>query len=479
MKKPSVSIRFKLFAQVGAILVLAILAFLALNFWYLGDVYIDTEKSNMVALADEISGIDPKREDFSAMLAQYESDSGIIINIYSSDGEFVYESSVKFMNNAGRISVEERQENSDGSYFEIRQAKRTEKQYIVYYRPFENGNEIEMFSRKDVIDENVRTAMTFMGYTAIIAVVVALVVIFLYSGRFTKPLIKMSAVTKHMARLDFSQKVNTRQNDEIGRLGNSINELSDSLNDALQDLNEKNKRLLDEVEQEKKLDGIRKSFVSNVSHELKTPIAIIQGYAEGLKLMTPEEDSQAGEYCDVIMKETEKMNELVLQLLELSSLEAGGNQLNEERFNISEFVDGYFKGMKIVLEEKQIKTELDVLPDYIGFGDRMKLNMVLNNYVSNAISHISGDRIIRVSAEDRGEFVRLFVFNTGEHIKDDDIDNIWQSFYRADKSRSRKQGRFGLGLSIVSAICNLHSTEYGVENVEGGVRFFFDIKKAD
>lgn len=479
MKKPSVSIRFKLFAQVGAILVLAILAFLALNFWYLGDVYIDTEKNNMIALAEDVALIDTSREDYSAMLGQYESDSGIIINVYDSDGEFVYESSVTFMNNAGRISVEERQENNDGSYFEIRQTKKNNKQYIVYYKPLENGNEIEMFSRKDVIDENVKTAMTFMGYTAIIAVVVALVVIFIYSGRFTKPLIKMSEVTKHMAKLDFSQKVNTKQNDEIGKLGKSINNLSDSLNDALVDLNEKNKRLLDEVEQEKKLDRIRKSFVSNVSHELKTPISIIQGYAEGLKLMTPEDDSAAGEYCDVIMKETEKMNELVLQLLELSSLESGGNQLNEESFNINGFVDGYFTGMKIVLDEKQISSQVDIDETLTGYGDKMKLNMVLNNYVSNAIAHISGERIIKVSAEDRGEYIRLFVFNTGEHIKDDDINNIWQSFYRADKSRSRKQGRFGLGLSIVSAICNLHGTEYGVENVEDGVRFFFEIKKAD
>ncbi len=479
MKKPSVSIRFKLFAQVGAILILAILAFLALNFWYLGDVYIDTEKNNMKDLADEVALIDPSREDYNAMLGQYESDSGIIINVYSPDGEFIYKSSITFMNNAGRISVEGREENSDGSYFEIQQSEKNNKQYIVYYKPLENGNEIEMFGRKDIIDENVSTAMTFMGYTAIIAVIVALAVIFVYSGRFTKPLIKMSEVTKRMAKLDFSQKVNAKQNDEIGKLGKSINNLSHSLNDALVDLNEKNKRLLDEVEQEKKLDSIRKSFVSNVSHELKTPIAIIQGYAEGLKLMTPEESSAAGEYCDVIMNETEKMNELVLQLLELSSLEAGGNQLNEERFNIKEFAESYFKGIKIVLEEKQITYSVDVDEKIEGVGDKIKLNMVLNNYVSNAVSHIDGERKISVSGEDRGEFLRLYVFNTGEHIKDDDINNIWQSFYRADKSRSRKQGRFGLGLSIVSAICNLHSTEYGVENVENGVRFFFDIRKAD
>ena len=479
MKKPSVSIRFKLFAQVGAILTLAILAFLALNYWYLGDVYIENAKKNMVEIAESISAVSPEREDFSSILNQYENDNRILINVYSADGEFDYKSSIVFTNYSGRIQVEQRQENADGSHFEIQKSKNNT-QYIVYYKPLENGGEIEMFCQKDIIDENVRVALNTMGFTAVIAVVVALLIIFIYSGRFTKPLIKMSEITKRMAKLDFSQKVRTKQNDEIGKLGASINDLSDSLNAALVDLNEKNKRLLDEVEQEKKLDRIRKSFVSNVSHELKTPISIIQGYAEGLKVMDNENgDGSASEYCDIIMRETEKMNELVLQLLELSSLESGGNQLNTENFNVSDFVSGYFKGVQIVLEEKKISHEVDVNPDFVGQGDKVKLNMVLNNYVSNAISHIDGERIIKVSAEDMGETYRIYVFNTGEHIKSEDIDNIWQSFYRADKSRSRSQGRFGLGLSIVSAICNLHETDFGVENVENGVRFYFDIKKAD
>ncbi|MCR4563392.1 MAG: HAMP domain-containing histidine kinase [Clostridiales bacterium] len=479
MKKPSVSIRIKLFAQVGAILILAIFAFLALNYWYLGDVYIENEKKSMIDIAERISDFDVSREDFSSIINQYENDGRILINVYDKNGEFEYKSSLVFTNYSGRIEIVEKQENNDGSHFEIQQSKKNNTQYIVYYKPLDNGGEIEMFSRKDIIDKNVKVALNTMGVTAVIAVVVALLIIFIYSGRFTRPLIKMSEITNRMAKLDFSQKVKTKQNDEIGKLGGSINNLSDSLNDALVDLNEKNKRLLDEVEQEKKLDRIRKSFISNVSHELKTPISIIQGYAEGLKLMNEGDGSSSAEYCDIIMHETEKMNELVLQLLELSSLESGGNQLNTEPFVLSEFVNNYFKGIKIVLDEKQIKHETDVNPDFVGQGDKIKLNMVLNNYVSNAISHIDGERLIKVSAEDMGETYRVYVFNTGEHIRNEDIDNIWQSFYRADKSRSRSQGRFGLGLSIVSAICNLHETEYGVENVENGVRFYFDIKKAD
>ena len=212
---------------------------------------------------------------------------------------------------------------------------------------------------------------------------------------------------------------------------------------------------------------------------MKTPISIIQGYSEGLKLMLSEENESVNEYCDIIMNETVKMNELVLQLLELSTLESGGNQLNEETFSISEFVGAYYKGVKIVMEEKGITFITDVDESFVGTGDKIKLNMVLNNYVSNAVSHIGGERIISVTAKDCGEYVRLYVFNTGEHIRDEDIENIWQSFYRADKSRSRKEGRFGLGLSIVSAICNLHSVAFGVENVENGVRFYFDIKKVN
>jgi len=477
MKKPSVSIRFKLFAQVGAILILAIFAFLALNYWYLGDIYIDNEKRNMADMADEISKIDSSLSDYSGRIRQFESKSGIQINVYSAQGDFAYESSLVFSGISGKITVQSREKDTDGGVFEILQTDENDIQYIVYRKELPSGGEIEMFSRKSVIDENVKVALNFMGFTSIVAVVIALFVIFFYSGRFTKPLIKMSEVTEKMSRLDFSKKVKAKRNDEIGRLGKSINNLSDSLNEALVDLNEKNRRLLDEVEQEKKLDSIRKSFVSNVSHELKTPISIIQGYAEGLKLMVGDEDKNAGEYCDVIVNETAKMNELVLQLLELSSLESGGNQVRGENINISDFVNEYIGSVKIVLDEKQIDCITDINSDFVGFGDRIKYNMVLNNYVSNAVSHIAGERIIKISAEENGDFIRIFVFNTGEHIRQEDIENIWQSFYRADKSRSRKEGRFGLGLSIVSAICNLHETGYGVENVENGVRFFFDIKK--
>ena len=205
MKKKSVSIRFKLFAQVGAILLLAILAFLAINYWYLGDIYISNEMKNMSDLARKIEALDINSEGYANAVGAYENESGIMINVYSREGDRLYQSAVVFTGTSGRLSVQSRKEEADGGYFEIQQAQNSDIQYIVYFKPMENGNEVEMFSRKSIIDENTNIALAFMGYTSIIAVAVALFVIFIYSGRFTRPLIKMSEVTRKMAKQDFSQ----------------------------------------------------------------------------------------------------------------------------------------------------------------------------------------------------------------------------------------------------------------------------------
>ncbi|MEG1846674.1 MAG: HAMP domain-containing sensor histidine kinase, partial [Oscillospiraceae bacterium] len=277
---------------------------------------------------------------------------------------------------------------------------------------------------------------------------------------------------------DFSKKCASHKNDEIGVLSDSINNLSDSLCATLVDLKDKNAKLKLDIEKEQNLEKIRKDFISNVSHELKTPISIISGYAEGAKLMIEGNDVDGAEsYCDIIMSETNKMNALVLQLLELSTLEDGSIKINKEAFNLCEMVNDYANSNAIKFAENDITFKNEVQKNAVCIGDSVKIFMVLNNYISNAISHIGGRREIIVSAEDLGENYRLFVFNTGENIENDDIEKIWNSFYRADKSHKRDKGRFGLGLSIVSAIGKLHNKDFGVLNLEDGVKFWYDIEK--
>lgn len=214
---------------------------------------------------------------------------------------------------------------------------------------------------------------------------------------------------------------------------------------------------------------------------MKTPISIIQGYSEGAKLMLDSGDTKgASEYCEIITDETHKMNMLVLQLLELSMYESGNVKLSMDKIDIRAAAEEYGEENRLKFESKGIKFINDIPSDCFGLGDSVKIRMVFNNYISNACSHVSGDNIIRVykgQSPNEGS-IRICVYNSGSHIDSDDMDKIWISFYRADKSHSRAEGRFGLGLSIVGAIQKLHGEKYGAENTDDGVVFWFDIKKA-
>lgn len=481
-KKRFISIRSRLFLQVGAIILIAVTALLALNRWYLPNIYILNKQRNMKSVAEQIDKLDYKSETYFSQISAFEKENDITIDIYFSDGTPLYYGDSVTGITGGKVEIVKKTDNTDGSFFEIQQNEKSGTQFIVFGRSLSFGGEIELYSKKSTIDSYADTASGLMVYTSIFALLGALVVIYIYSRRFTRPLIEMSRVTGNMANMDFTNKCTVDKNDEIGRLSESINHLSDSLNKTLGDLNEKNKKLQNDIEKEQNLDRIRKDFISNVSHELKTPISIIQGYSEGAKLMVQSGDKDgAAKYCDVITAETEKMNDLVLQLLELSMYESGNVILNESRIDLYSAVSDYADENKLMFAERGITFINDVPKDYFGIGDSIKIQMIINNYISNACSHADAQKLIKVTAgisPQSSESYRIYVFNTGKEIAEEDIDKVWISFYRADKSHSRSEGRFGLGLSIVSAIEKLHNQSYGVENKDGGVEFWFDIKRA-
>lgn len=305
-------------------------------------------------------------------------------------------------------------------------------------------------------------------------------ILIFYLRRFSKPIDNMCEITGRMAKLDFSKKCPPTKLIEMTQLSQSINTLSDALDGALTDLSEKNAKLLKDIENERTIDNLRQTFISGISHELKTPIAIIQGYAEGAKMFYEAGNGKAAsEYCDVISEETVRMNNMIMRLLEITKYSSGACEPVREDFCIRDMVENWYEKNSALFEEKGITAVNEIDPAFTGNGDSIILYSVINNYLSNAVSHTDGDRKIICRAEDCGENYRVYVFNTGSHIEEKHIDKIWDSFYRADKALSRSQGRFGLGLAIVASIQKLHNQRYGVQNVPGGVEFWFDIEKAE
>ena len=223
---------------------------------------------------------------------------------------------------------------------------------------------------------------------------------------------------------------------------------------------------------------MRKQFISDVSHELKTPIALIQGYAEGLVENVNSDEESRKFYADVILDETNKMDSLVKQLLELMKLEYGKREFHDNQFDLVELIEGVIQNCHVMIEEKKIQVVFNQKePIYVN-ADSFYIEQIVTNYFTNAIKHteeINGKKIIEIKIEIREDKARVLVFNTGEKIAEEEQDRIWGRFYKVDSSRNRENGGSGIGLSLVKAIQNNYKNAYGVQNKENGVEFYFDI----
>lgn len=483
------SIRFQLFLRVSIIILICVFALLIANSQLLPHYYEYTERNSLAHAIEDVKELDQSNSEFNNNVANIERQYNVSVEIYSANGRLIYPSWTNlpngiqsisdfieyFSNYQRNVTVIEEKDEGEGVVSQIQQDVNTGVQYLSYEAVLNDNTFVQAFTPRSTIELNASIADSLVWRVATVVLILAFILVFWYSRRITNPIVDMNSVTKRMANMDFSRKCKVTRKDELGELGKSINQLSDTLDHTLQDLKEKNERLKNDIEWERRQEQVRKEFISNVSHELKTPIAIIQGYAEGLEIGVADNPESVSEYCKVIMDETARMNDIVVELLELSKYEQGAYPLHSERFNIHDFVDEMLSSMKILFEDKKITAENRVDEELFGYGDVTKLEMVLSNYLGNAISHIKEPYQIIISSEQSEHCVRVYVFNSGSSIAEEDVDKIWNSFYRADKSHNRAQNRYGLGLSIVRAIQNLHQMKYGVENVEGGVRFWFDI----
>ena len=334
------------------------------------------------------------------------------------------------------------------------------------------------FSSLQPVNEAVQVIKEFYLYFYVGALITILLLSLIYSNMIAKPLIKITKTASKMAKLNFTEKCVVKSDDEIGALAASLNLLSENLNEALTSLKDANTQLEKDIEKEKKLTEMRKDFVASVSHELKTPITLIEGYTLALN-----DDVLEGEekqyFINVIMDESKKMNNLVSDMLNLSQLESGNFKLVKEDFFLDELIKPVTKKFSSLLNEKNIKLELNLIQNIQVIADWNRIEQVLTNYMTNAIRHTNYDGCISVEMINSEDTIYVGVENSGTNIDATEIIKIWDNFYKIDKSRTRKLGGTGLGLSIVKNIILLHGGSYGVENTETGVKFYFILKKSN
>ena len=319
---------------------------------------------------------------------------------------------------------------------------------------------------------------------SLIAIFIGSIIIYFTSSRITEPIKELANLSKKMSNLDFDSKYKGNRIDEIGILGNSMNEMNKKLENTIKDLKNANIKLQSDIEQKEKLDTMRKEFVANVSHELKTPIALIQGYTEGLEQGMAKTDEDKAYYLNVIKDEASKMNKMVRELLELSLLEKEVDDLDVRRVNLKELVCQVVGAHELDIEQKKLNIDINIDDNIVVWADEFKLEEVVRNYFTNAMNHIDDNKIINMYVEKISENkIRFFVYNSGEQLSDENLIKIWDKFYKTDKARTRAYGGTGLGLSIVKIIADKHKTECGAINVDEdstkgikkGIKFYYDL----
>ena len=491
------SLRFEISAVFISIMVGTFLMCLVVNLFFMEKFYIQNKREAIIAayrsISQAVSNGDITSDEFDVEISHICERYNIEMIVLDADSKTVKTSSsnaellakvlwdnmINSASGAGGISDKTIIDYGDDYTLQITVDKGTGRQYLEMWGIVGNGNLILVRTTMESIKDNVSISNTFMVYVALIAIVVGSVLILYICKKVTDPIKKLYLISNDMKKLNFEAKYvpENEYKNEIDVLGQNMNELSETLETSIKELKNANIALKRDIARKEEIDVMRKEFLSNVSHELKTPIALIQGYAEGLKEGINDDEESRDFYCEVIMDEASKMNIMVKKLLTLNQLEFGNDSANMERFDIVDMVSNYLKSASMLAKQKDVTVKFGEYPPIFVWGDEFKIEEVLQNYYSNAINHIAGEKVIEVKiATTEDNHVRVSVFNTGEPIPQDSIGHIWEKFYKVDKARTREYGGSGVGLSIVKAIMEGMHQKYGVINYDNGVEFYFELE---
>ena len=482
------SIKWQVTAVFAGLLIVLILALMMINLRFLEPYYINNKKVAFIEMYQELNTAvedgSIENEDVSTELAHLAEENNISFLVSDQTLEKVFTNVqnpellrnqlVGYLLNQAQKQGKVLEKTND---YEISQSfdPWNQKEYIDMWGHIGNDNQFLLRSPVEGSRESAEISNRFLVYIGSVLGILALVLVWYFSKRMTKPLLELTALSDRMANLDFEAKYNSGGKNEIGELGANFNRMSEKLESTISELKKANNSLKHDIEQKEKIEQMRTEFLGNVSHELKTPIALIQGYAEGLKEGVSDDPDSRQFYCDVIMDEAAKMNQMVKNLLTLNQLEFGDEDIVFERFDITELIRGILQSMEILAQQAEAQVIFGLREPVYVWADEFKVEQVLRNYISNAFHHVDGEKVVEVKVMKGPDKARVSVFNTGQPIPEEDLAHIWDKFYKVDKAHTREYGGNGIGLSIVKAIMESFHQEYGVNNYDNGVEFWFEL----
>ena len=452
LKNKIKSVRFKLFATMCIVITIIVLCLIAANNIVFETFYIHSKTNKVKQVYQKINNHYKYSDDtdIEKELKRIAFNNNCDIFIKSDEGVFIFSTDKDFYSTLNGLSIiigsSKSSDNviyKDGDII-IRKINDTKNNnnYILLEGTLCNGYNLYIRIPVVPIEESVKISNEVLLVIGGITILISAFISSFVSKKFTDPILQLNDIANKMSKLDFSKKYRISDTEnEINELGISINTMSDKLERTIKQLRDNNIELEKDIEEKSKIDEMRKQFISDVSHELKTPIALIQGYAEGLIENVNTDEESRKFYAEVILDESNKMDQLVKKLLELMKIE------------------------------------------YV-YADEFYIEQVITNYFTNAMKHcesIDGRKEIEIKIypNNKNSNIRFCMFNTGTNIKEEDLERIWGRFYKVDASRNRDDGGSGIGLALVKAIMNNYQSDYGVVNKDDGVEFYFELSQID
>lgn len=483
LKDANKSIQFRMFLTLCATTIIGIFVIMVINSLILESFYKYTKIKSAKEVIIRINEYyeNSVQYNIDIQLREIEIKENFQILILSEDGDVVYMGNKDIINfvNKNNIRLYGRSLSKENNIEVWTDGEKLQSNNVFLKATLDNGYALYIKIPVVPIKESVRISNRVLFIISGMMIIISAIASSIISRRFTEPIIKLNNITKKMTQLDFSEKYRIADaDDEINTLGKNINQLSEKLETTIELLRENNDQLEKDIEEKSKIDEMRKQFISDVSHELKTPISLIEGYSEGLIENVNTDEESRKFYAEVIMDEAKKMDNIVKELLELMKIEYQEMPLNDTKFNLTKLIKEEIKRQTVILQDKNINVEFDD-KKYQVYADYKNIERVINNYFTNAIKHceeVNKEKKIIIRCEKlKNNKIRLYVYNTGERISEENINKIWKRFYKEDTSRNRAEGGTGIGLAVVKAIMNNYKNEYGVRNYENGVEFYCDI----